>query len=228
MEQYKKLNSVNAVEAGENFKNTKCPKKRQNRIKMKNILIVLSSTLFFSFTTVADNPIDRIGVKGPLDFAETNFNLVWTDKPNDTYYIQEYLPEGEKLENFNQMLTIHLFVTNINTKDAVGQKIKELTERKKTDKICNYQVNESPDGKEFLVDFLLGESKNDEMTIVEFNVYRYKQIEISKKKKAIIIYAFSKRSYGEDITEFFKTFQSDRIDYLNEMISIDIPTTTIR
>ena len=125
------------------------------------------------------------------------------------------------------MLTIHLFVTDIKIEDAVGQKIRELIERKKTDAVCNYKVTESPDGKEFIIDFLLGESQDDEMTVVEFNVYRYKQIEVAKKKKAIIVYAFSKRSYGENITDFFKTLKSDRIEYLNEMISADIPMVTI-
>lgn len=65
------------------------------------------------------------------------------------------------------------------------------------------------------------------MTVVEFNVYRYKQIEISKKKKAIIVYAFSKRNYGEGITAFFKTLKADRTEYLNEMILADISTVTI-
>lgn len=192
---------------------------------MKTILIALS-ILLFSFTT-SDNPVDRLGVKGPLEFNKINFKLAWTDKPNDIYYIQEYLPNGEKLESFTQMLTIHLFDTGIKTKDAVGQKVKELIERKKTDAVCNYQVSESPDGKEFIVDFLLGESKDDKMTIVEFNVYRYKQIEISKKKKAIIVFAYSKRSYGDDITNFFKTLKTDRTNYLNQMISADIPTVII-
>ena len=190
-------------------------------------MLIALSTLLFSFTTISDNPVDRLGVKGPLEFNKINFKLAWTDKPNDIYYIQEYLPDGEKLESFSQMLTIHLFDTDIKTKDAVGQKVKELTERKKTDAVCNYQVTESPDGKEFIVDFLLGESKDDKMTIVEFNVYRYKQIEISKKKKAIIVYAYSKRSYGDNITNFFKTLKADRTNYLNQMISADIPTVII-
>lgn len=193
---------------------------------MKNILIVLS-IFFFSSTILANNPIDRIGVQGPLKFNNTNFNLTWTAKPNDKYYIQEYLPNGEKLENFNQMLTIHLFDTDITPRLAVEQKIKELTERKKTDAICNYQVIESPDETEFIIDFLLGESKDNQMTVVEFIVYRYKQIQIDEKKTALIVYAFSKRGYGENITVFFQTLKDDRVKYLNEMISIEIPTIMI-
>ncbi|MBP6303787.1 MAG: hypothetical protein KA501_10425 [Bacteroidia bacterium] len=193
---------------------------------MKTTLVALA-TLLFSMTTVTENPIDRLGVKGPLVFNKTNFNLSWTDKPNESYFIQEYLPEGEKADSFNQMLTIHLFNTDVSTKEAVAQKIKELNARKKTDAVCNYEVNESPDGKEFIIDFLLGESKNDRMTIVEFNVYRYKKIEVSKNRKAVVVYAYSKRSYGDGITEFFKTLKQDRISFLNQMISADLPAVII-
>jgi len=48
-----------------------------------------------------DVVIERIGVKGPLEFNKTIFNLAWTDKPRDNYYIQEYLPKGETLEKFD-------------------------------------------------------------------------------------------------------------------------------
>jgi len=193
---------------------------------MKKELLALS-VLFFSFTTITDNPVDRLGVKGPLEFNKTSFKLAWTDKPNDTYYIQEYLPDGETTEGYNQMLTIHLFDTDIKLRDAVKQKVKWLTERKKTDPNCNYTVTESPDGKEFMVDFLLGESKDDRMTIIEFNVYRYKQIELGHKRKAIVVYAYSRRAYGDKIIPFLNSLGVGRIDYLNQMIKTEIPPVTI-
>lgn len=193
---------------------------------MKQILI-LATTLFLSFTTIGDNIVDRIGVKGPLTFDKINFKLAWTDKPNEKYYIQEYLPDGETIETFNQMLTIHLFDTENKLKDAVKQKTKELTQRKKTDPVCNYLVTESPDGKEFMLDFLLGESKNDKMTIVEFNIYRYKQIDLGQNKKGILVYAYSKRAYGDKITPFLESLGDNRINYLNQMIETEIPSVTV-
>ena len=193
---------------------------------MKSLLITFTSLLLFSFT--GDIVTNYLSVEGPLRFNKTNFNLKWTDKPNEKYYIQEYLPKGENLNDFNQMLTIHLFDTDIKLKDAVSQKIKELDKRKKTDAVCNYQVTESPDGKEFIVDFLLGESKDDEMTIVEFNIYHYRQIELGKKHKAIAVYAYSKRSYGDDITEFFKTLKDERTTHLNEMIPLQKPSIKLK
>jgi hypothetical protein len=194
---------------------------------MKIFTLALSIALL-TFTTTNINPIDNLGVDGPLSFNNTSFELKWSDKPSDIYYIQEYLPSGEDLDNFNQMITIHLFDTDIKLKDAVDQKLSELNKRKETDSVCNYQVTESPDGKEFIIDFLLGESKEDKMTIVEFNVYHYRQIELDNNRNAIAVYAYSKRSYGDNITDFFKTLKEDRISHLNEMISIQKPIINIR
>lgn len=193
---------------------------------MKNYLLILAAALC-SFTFIGDNSVDRLGVTGPLTFNKTNFHLAWTAKPKDTYYIQEYVPAGEKVENFNQMLTIHLFDTDTKLKNAVQQKIKELNDRKKTDPTCNYQVNESPDGKEFMVDFLLGESENDKMKIAEFNIYRYKQADLGNKKRGTLVYAYSKRAYGDDITTFYKSLGSDRTKLLNEMIGSEMPTVKL-
>lgn len=190
-------------------------------------LLLITSILFLSFTIVKDDLKDRLNVKGPLLFGNTSFKLSWAAKPKETYYVQEYLPDGEKLNSFNQMLTINLFVLDIEVKNAVEQKINELNNRKKTDAVCNYEVNESPDGKEFIVDFLMSESKDDKMTTVEFNVYRYKQIELEGGKKAILVYAYSKRSYNNEITDFLKVLSKERTTYLNHMISSEIPAIKV-
>jgi hypothetical protein len=171
--------------------------------------------------------IDRINVKGPLNFNNTNFYISWSDRPNSNYYIQEYLPAGETQERFNQMLTIHLFITNFELEEAVQKKTIELEERKKIDPTCNYLVNESPDGKEFLIDFILGESKGNKMTISEFNIYHYKQISVNNQN-AIIVYAYSKRAYGDNITPFLKNLKNDRTELLNEMIVAKVPTVQIK
>lgn len=193
---------------------------------MKKYLLIMA-TILMSFTTFNSEPVDRIGVKGPLIFNKTSFNLVWTDKPNDTYFIQEYLPKDEKVESFNQMLTLHLFDKDITVKNAIKIKVQELENRKKTDPTCQYKVTESPDGKEVIVDCILGESKGDKMSIMEFNLYRYKKVELGDKKKGILIYAYSKRAYGDDITPFLQNLGKDRSALLNVMIGSEMPTVKI-
>ena len=189
---------------------------------MKTTLL-LFSVLFLSFTTINSNPIDKLGVKGPLEFNKTRFNLAFANHPRANYYIQEYLPAGETVEKFNQMMSIHLFQTELETVDLVNHKIAELTERKKTDGVCNYEIIESPDGKEFILDFLLSETKGDEMTIVEFNVYHYKEIQVGDDQKAVVVYAYSKRSYGNKIIKFLKNLKDDRTTHLNQMIAAKMP-----
>lgn len=193
---------------------------------MKILLLTISS-LLLSFLSVSDDVTDRIGVKGPLEFNGIKFNLAWSDRPRDNYFIQEYLPEGQTPENFEEMLTIHLFETGMSVSEAVQQKGKELTSRKNSDPLCNYQITESPDGKEYMVDFILSESKGDNMTIAEFNVYRYKQSDLGNDRNGILVYAYSKRSYGDDITPFLKKLKDEKINYLNEMALKSIPDIKI-
>ncbi len=195
---------------------------------MKNLLLLLSCIILQSFTTVTTDPIDRNGVKRALTFDKTVFDLAWSSNPNKGYYIQECLPKGEKVESSNQMLSIQLLESDISINNVASQKLRELNERKKTDPICNYQVIENPDANEVIIDFLIGESKNDKMTIVEFNVYRYKQLELPEGKKAIILYFYSKKSYGERITPFLQTLKIERTKYINEMIGTDIPKVSIK
>ena len=74
-----------------------------------------------------------------------------------------------------------------------------------------------------MVDFLLRESKGEKMTIIEFNIYHYKQVAFGDEKKGILVYAYSKRAYGDNITTFLKNLRKDRADLLDVMIASEIP-----
>ncbi len=193
---------------------------------MKKYLLLLA-TLLMSFAAIDKTAKDNIGVPGPLTFNKTSFKLAWSDKPNDGYFIQEYLPAGETVTDFKNMLTIHFFKKEVWVKDAVAQKVEELNARKKTDIVCNYQVNESPDGKELMVDFLLSEGSAEELSVIEFNVYRYKQVVFGDKKSGIVVYAFSKRAYGNDITPFLKNLKENRNTWINAMAETTMPNVKV-
>ena len=64
------------------------------------------------------------------------------------------------------------------------------------------------------------------MEVQEFNIYRYKPIVLDDIKKAILVYAYSKRAYRADITPFFKSLKSERVNLLNTMIASEMPTVT--
>jgi hypothetical protein len=191
------------------------------------ILLLICVTFGLLTQSPQTGIVDRLGVKGPLKFGDNEFSIEWTNKPNDTYYIQEYLPDGQKIESFKEMLTIQLFNTDIKVEDAVKQKVQELNLRKKTDPVCNYLVNENPVTNEYLVDFLLSDIKDDRVQTVEFNVYRYKQITIGDRQ-AILVYSYSRRSYGNKATSFLKSLKNDRLIYLKQMTSTELPVIILQ
>ena len=112
-------------------------------------------------------------------------------------------------------------------KSAVQQKIQELAARKKTDPTCNYQVNGSPDGKEYLLDCRLGESKHGQMAGAEFSIHRFRQVELGGGRKGILMYSYSKRGYGDGLTAFYKALPAERGDLLNSMIAGEVPTVVV-
>ena len=193
---------------------------------MKKCLLVLS-VLLTAFTSGGPAPANRLGVAGPLTFDKTVFNLAWSGKPSATYYVQEYLPSGEKLASFQRMLALHLFDKDADVKDVVNLKINELEARKQTDAICHYEVTASPDEKEIIVDFLLSQNIGYSQAIAEFNVYRYKKVDLGAGKPGVLLYAYSKRSYGAAINDFLKTLAPVRTAAIAAMITTKVPAVKI-
>ncbi len=194
---------------------------------MKNLInwiMIALTSLSFAQT----NPIDRIGLKGPIDLNKTSYSLTWSQKPNANYYVQEYLPKGETVEHFNQLITVNIFVTDISVTSAIEQKAQELTKRKDTDKVCNFSIINSPDGSESIIDCLLSSGTNDKLDVLEFIIYKYKQIELDNHKKALLVYSYSKRGYGDGITPFLTNLGKFRKDMLNVMISKEMPEIKIQ
>lgn len=187
------------------------------------IFSFLGCVFFLSFALTHDGVTDHLKVPGPLQFNNTSFLLAWSEKPNENYYVQEYLPKGDTLEHFNQLLTLSVLITSITPEQGVNIKMAELEERKKTDPTCKYDVVKSPDGKEWIIDFTMGESKDNLMTIAEFNVYRYKQVELKKKQMALVLYSYSTRGYGKNIVPFYKNLKQERNNLINNMVLVKMP-----
>lgn len=197
------------------------------------ITLCLSMNIFgfvFADDSVAVDPVkenlqDLIGVKGPLEFNQTVFKLAWTANPDDTYYAQEYLPDGENVDTFNQMLAIHVFIKDISPRDAVFEKAFQISA--KLGKGSLVYFTGSADEKIFILDFLVEEKKLLKRTLVEYNLYRYQQIDLANEKKALVVYMYCKRSYGADTTAFLKSLADVKKGYRDEMFNTEIPVVTI-
>lgn len=187
---------------------------------MRYLLIVLACLILTS--SFAQTAEDRVGIKGPINFDGKNFNLSWTSHPNNDYYIQEYLPAGEKSESFTEMMSVFFIKTDRTVVDEMTNKAEEIQARKKTDPVANFKTYTNEASGEAAIDFLVGASKGDEMIVVEFNFYRYKQVQLPSGK-GILIFAYSKRSYGNDITPFLKKLSAIRDKYIDLMIEQKLP-----
>ncbi|MEY2703291.1 MAG: hypothetical protein RLY43_1930 [Bacteroidota bacterium] len=194
---------------------------------MKKV-IYFTSLLLIIFSTAKSQTIERIGLKGPIEFNKTEFKLAWSQKPNANYYVQEYLPKNETVERFNELITVNVFVLDVTVEKAIQQKVNELTKRKEIDKVCNFSVINSPDGTESILDCLLSSGNDEKLDVVEIIIYRYKQIELENHKKALLIYSYSKRSYDENIIKFLNGLSSERESLLNVMISAEMPKISIK
>ena len=191
-------------------------------------LLCLTTIVLMSFSTFQNEPIDRIGVKGPIIFNNTRYHLSTAQRPNVDYYFQEYVPIDEAVKKFNQLITVNVFIRNSSLENAVQQKAGELNKRMEKDKVCNYSITQGPDGKDSIIDCVLSYEKDGEITAAEFVIYRFKEIELQNHTRAILIYSYSKRSYDTDIFDFFTSLPKDRKELLDLMSLQELPKIRIK
>lgn len=102
---------------------------------MKRILFFLSLCLAAVSWASAETVVQYFDAGNPITYCGEKFHLAWSTRPYDFYILQEYLPEGETLDNYTQMFTVSVIFYGdapYNSAKAIDMKIAELTERKKT------------------------------------------------------------------------------------------------
>lgn len=171
---------------------------------------------------MAQNVEDVLGVS-QLKFNGTKYRLAWSAH-NKTQYMQEYCPKGQLPESFIDMFTISVHDTQAMTPHmAVMAKEQELKDRKEKKKdVWNWAVFHNPDETEWIIDFVCCSSRNGELEIVEFDIHRYRMIEVNGHL-ALQLLMYSHRAYGEDITDFMKEGLAKlRKEAIEEMIKWDV------
>jgi hypothetical protein len=87
------------------------------------------------------------------------------------------------------------------------------------DKICNYKIFEN--GDEYILDFLVSETEDGLVKIVEHDVHHYKQV-TSHGKKALQLTFISERSYGDDIMPFLNSLKDRRKNVITDLTQMNI------
>lgn len=146
-----------------------------------------------------------------IDFQGEKYALYYSATQNIEEYksiIQEYVPIGQTVYNFDQMITIQVFYTTSDEQNAQSYatlKAEDLNDRSKGLPYSKATVTYNKEKDEGTVEFILsaGFNDNSQNKIIEWSVMRYKDFKNSNNQKYIMMTQFSKRYYGEKYAQKF-------------------------
>lgn len=199
--------------------------------KQQLISLLPAVCLFFSFTTIGSERKvkDYLNVPGPIKFDDIDYDLVWSSHPTINYYKQEYISKGDNIDVFNRMLFIDVILSDsLDLKNVVANKVYELNGRKKTDSVVNYKIIHNPESTQYIVDFVVSQSAEGSLHIVEWSAYRYQLFADKAGHKGVMLLGVSRRAYDNDIRGFFESLKDIRKKYVNKLIDYPIPVISIK
>lgn len=175
----------------------------------------------FSFSNAQENETSILSFPNPIEYDGTEFYITQSKQRSKTLFQEQYIPRDENLQNFNQLLDFSFFNKEIETELAVRQKVESVQQREKKDKFAKVNVSESPDGKEFIVDYFISEAPENGDSYIEYNIYRFKNME-NGSQKSFLIMSYAKRMYG-DLKSSAKALAKQRDHLMATMIEYKIP-----
>jgi hypothetical protein len=195
----------------------------------RSFSLLLSSILVTMVTFSQGNPkpVDRLGIKGPVNFDKKAYNLNWSSHPTSNYYKQEYIPAGEDENKFKSMVMVEAATGAVTPKDAMDGKVAELKGMANANPFISYESFFMADKKEYILDFVITQntSDNKSATIAERNVYRYKSL---PGNNGVMLFAISVRSYGADTKNFLANIKTGRNVLVDKVKSYGLPELKIK
>ena len=179
----------------------------------------------FSFSNAQENETSILSFPNPIEYDGTEFYITQSKQRSKTLFQEQYIPRDENLQNFNQLLDFSFFNKEIEIELAVRQKVESVQQREKKDKFAKVNVTESPDGKEFIVDYFISEAPENGDSYIEYNIYRFKNME-NGGQKSFLIMSYAKRMYG-DLKSATKALAKQRDHLMTTMIEYKIPKIKI-
>lgn len=179
--------------------------------------------LFTSATLInaQETETSILSFPNPIEYDGTEFYIIQSKQRSKTLFQEQYIPKDENLRDFNQLLDFSFFNKEIETELAVRQKVESVQQREKKDKFAKVNVTESPDGKEFIVDYFISEAPENGDSYIEYNIYRFKNME-NGGQKSFLIMSYAKRMYG-DLKSAAKALAKQRDHLMTTMIEYKIP-----
>ena len=164
---------------------------------------------------------DAVGAPGPFVLEGQSFELAWTSHPTDTYYKQEYVPEGQTVEAYSQMFMVDVLTNGISVERAAGSMVDGLKQRQASDPVVNFAMIENEATGEIILDFVLSDDSSATV-IVEWNAYRYVPLE-----DGVAMFGISRRGYDEGASELLKGMKGWRMGTIQALAELDLPEVVV-
>ena len=167
---------------------------------------------------------DLLGLPGPISFQGEDYTLAWTSRPSDNYVKQEYVPAGQQVETYRDMILVEAVTGALTPIDAAASQIQSLEVRKGVDPVLNYELIRNDAAGEVLLDFLISDLEADPV-IVEWNAYRYQAL---GDGEGVALVGISRRGYGEDGAKSFMTsLGAMRNDTIDALANLSFPAVSM-
>lgn len=188
------------------------------------ILSLLACIFAAGASAQSGEATDMLGVSGPVSFQGEDYTLVWSSRPSPDYVKQAYIPDGQKVESYENMILVEAVRGSLTPMEVAASQVQSLEARKGTDPVVNHDIIQNEATGEVLLDFLVSDMSADPI-IVEWNAYRYVPL---AGGEGVGLFAISRRGYGEDgARAFLSGLGPVRKETVNALAGYDIPAMTI-
>jgi hypothetical protein len=190
------------------------------------VLAVSLLTLTGFSAKVNNGVVNYFGIPETISFNKLDYKLAWSSHPNNIYYKQEYVPAGDTVARFRDMIMIDFIQIGLPVKAAVEAQVKTIIERKKTDQVCNYQVLKKSDD-DLILDFIMSDYTSAD-NVVEWSAYHYSQYTDKAGHKGVLLFGVSHRVYKDQIIPFMTSLLKYKTDNLKVLSTFPTPEIQIK
>ena len=197
-----------------------------------NKKLITGVLLLSTFTSLAfkfeDDVINYFGISKDITFSNLVYKLAWSSHPNLQYYKQEYVPDGENVNRFHNMVLVDFIQRDIPVMDVVASQVNVLEKRKKTDINCRYALVNNKDSSEYILDFMMSEVSGSNINILEWNAYHYKIYTDKAGHKGVLLFGVSHRAYNEEAAPFLTELDEYRDKHRKALIKFPLPQIQLK
>lgn len=146
---------------------------------------------------------DHLNIPGPIAFDGQSYDLAWSSRPSARYIKHEYVPKGQDVTHFHDMLLVEFLQGDLKVADVVQTQMQKLNARKGRDPLVRMAVIKNDATGDMLLDFLMSDTDKNGELIVEWNAYRYARMTMANGETGIGLFGISRRAYGDDNAKAF-------------------------